>query len=82
MKGAITVHEERRDVIVEVLNVRLPFEDKTRAQGTWKVQCTSGKVTNIMPFSWEETDIPVVDVKNDHSGRTVIEGNGGLLLPA
>lgn len=75
-------NEKQWDAFVEILNVRLPFEDKAQAQMAWKVQCTSGKVTNITPFL-QETHASRVDVENNLSDhRTVIEGNGALLLPS
>jgi hypothetical protein len=80
--GTMPFNEKPWDAIVEILNVRLPFEDKAQAQMAWKVQCASGKVANITPFL-QEIHASQVDVKNNLSDRrTVIEGNSGLLLPS
>lgn len=79
MAEAVPPHKERADVIVDILNVRLPFEDKRQAQIPWTVQCTSGKVTNITPFLQKENITSVVDSISEH---IVINGNGDLLLPA
>lgn len=60
-------------------NVHLAYEDATLAKQLWDVHCTNGIVEGIVPAHADPSNMGLA-VSGDNC--TVIEGDGGVLLPS
>ncbi|CAA7261521.1 unnamed protein product [Cyclocybe aegerita] len=66
---------------IVVANVHLPFDNKDLATGTWTVKCHDGRVSRVSPFHLDDTRSAESSKSEKLEGRSIIDGNGGLLLP-
>lgn len=62
--------DEERTLIT---NVHLAYEDVSLAKQLWDVQCLNGRVLDIVPSGHQV--VPA-------GYSTIIQGNGGTLLPS
>lgn len=60
-----------------ITNVHLAYEDVDLARRLWDVQCLDGRVLNIVP-SDNQVRPPVATA----GCCTIIQGNGGTILPS
>lgn len=67
--------DEERTLIT---NVHLAYEDVDLAKQLWDVQCLNGRVLNVVPSADNQVRPPVATAGH----CTVIQGNGGTLLPS
>ncbi|KAF8133942.1 hypothetical protein EV363DRAFT_1161850 [Boletus edulis] len=61
-----------------ITNVHLAYEDAHLAKQLWDVQCLNGRILDIVPSGNFQREPPVVTA----DCSTVIQGNGGTLLPS
>lgn len=65
--------EEERTLIT---NVHLAYEDADLAKQLWDVQCLGGRVLSVVPSDNRGSLVTTT------TRCTVIQGNGGTLLPS